>query len=70
LDKRKPSLNSYAKYSGLALQMGLVIFLAAYSGQKLDAYFGLATPWCTVVLSLLAIFAVLYSTIQQLSNDK
>jgi Putative F0F1-ATPase subunit Ca2+/Mg2+ transporter len=70
LEKPKNSINNYAKYSGLAFQMGLVIFLAAYAGQKLDAYFALATPWCTVVLSLLAIFGVLYSTIQQLSNDK
>jgi Putative F0F1-ATPase subunit Ca2+/Mg2+ transporter len=70
LEQQKKPLNNYAKYSGLAFQMGFVIFLAAYAGKKLDAYFGLITPWCTIVLSLLAIFGVLYSTIQQLSNDK
>jgi hypothetical protein len=69
-NKSKSSINQYAKYSGLAFQMGIFIFLAAYGGKKLDAYLEFVTPWCTIVLSLLAIFIVLYATIQQLSNDK
>ena len=54
------------KYAGMAFQMGIIILLAALAGQKLDAHFGTAKPYLTVVCSLLGISAALYLTLKDL----
>lgn len=60
----------YMKYSGMAIQMGVIILIGAYAGQRLDAYFQLHKPYLTVAMSLLAIFAALYLTLKDLLQKK
>ena len=57
--KRKP-LNSYARYSGLAFQMAVIIGGGCYGGYKLDQHFQNRTPVYTIVLSLVSIAIALY----------
>ena len=64
--KGKAASNVYLKYSGMAFQMGIIILVGALLGRKLDNYFHSPKPWFTVALSLLAIFAALYSTLKDL----
>ncbi len=57
------------KYTGMALQMGIIILLGVFAGKKLDAYFNF-TPYLTVVFSLLSIFVALYISLKNLfKND-
>ena len=44
----------------MAIQMGVVITLGAFSGSPLDKYFNTLTPIFTAILSLIAIFLSLY----------
>jgi hypothetical protein len=61
---RKP-LNPYLKYGNLAIQMGLIIGLFVWGGQKLDARYNAgSTPVWTIVLSLVGIAASLYIVIK------
>ena len=64
--KGKATSNVYLKYSGMAFQMGIIILIGALLGRKLDTYFHSPKPWFTVALSLLAIFAALYTTLKDL----
>jgi len=50
----------FLKYSSLAIQMGAIIGLSAWGGQKLDAYYNNSKPLITVALSLAGIGASLY----------
>jgi len=59
-------MRDYAKYSGMAIQMGLIILIGALIGKKLDAYFQLERPYLTVVFSLLSISAALYLVLKDL----
>lgn len=61
-DHKKPVKN-YIKFSGLALQMGGVITIAALGGDWLDGKQGNDFPVWTLVLTLLAIFGSLYQII-------
>jgi F0F1-type ATP synthase assembly protein I len=61
--------NAFIKYSNLAIQMGLIIGLAAWGGMKLDAYFKLNDPYFTIGLSLLGIGIALYLVIKDVIND-
>lgn len=65
-------LRDYAKYSGLAIQMGIIILVGTLIGQKLDAYFEMQRPYLTVLFALLSIFAALYVALKDLfiSDDK
>lgn len=64
LPRRRPKADAYLKYSGMAIQMGVIILVGALVGQKLDHYFQTERPYLTVATSLLAIFAALYITLK------
>lgn len=57
---------SYMKYSGMAIQMGVIILAGTYLGTWLDERFQTKTPWFTVGLALFSIFAALYVTLKDL----
>ena len=63
-DKKKSNIapqqtKSYAKYSGMAFQMGIIILLGTLLGQWLDTKLQTA-PYLTILLALFSIFAALY----------
>ncbi|RLD36393.1 MAG: hypothetical protein DRI73_00780 [Bacteroidetes bacterium] len=57
---QKPHLYNYARFSGLAFQMGIIIFAGVYGGIKLDEKVKWETPVFTIVLSLLSVIISLY----------
>ena len=57
---KKSQLKTYLRFSSMAIQMGVVITLGAFSGSLLDKYFNTLTPIFTAILSLIAIFLSLY----------
>jgi len=64
--KKKP-LNQFLKYSNLALQMGATIGLGAFLGMQLDDHFEKESLF-TIILSLIAVFGVLYQIITQVTR--
>jgi len=62
-NQNKPFSN-YAKYSGLAFQMGAVIAVAVWGGVKLDKLMETNKPVFTVILSLLGVFTAIYVAIK------
>ena len=71
LPKGKP-LNQFIRLSGVGLQMGITIYLAAYVGKKIDAHFGFEKNYTTIVLILFGFIGSLVSLMVQLKkiNDK
>lgn len=67
---RKKQVNAYAKYSGLAIQLGVTIAIFAFAGQQLDSYFGTSRPYWTMVLALLGVLAGLYLTLKDILTNK
>lgn len=57
-------LRNFARYSGLGIQMGVIIFITVWGGMKLDHLLLLKTPVFTIVLSLLGVFAAIYTAIR------
>ncbi|MEL6968849.1 MAG: AtpZ/AtpI family protein [Bacteroidota bacterium] len=64
-NKQRQSVPNYMKYSGMAIQMGVIILLGVYAGKWLDEYFQTA-PYLTVALALFSIFAALYTSLKDL----
>ena len=54
----------------MAIQMAVVIGLAVWGGQKLDARSPGKTPVWTIVLSLLGIFAALYLALRDFIHPR
>jgi F0F1-type ATP synthase assembly protein I len=63
-------LNNYARFSGIAFQMIIIILGGTFGGLKLDEVVKLRFPLFTVVLSLLSVFAALYIVLKEFIGKK
>jgi F0F1-type ATP synthase assembly protein I len=59
--KPNPSknLNNYARYSGMAVQMLVIILIGVFGGFKLDQWLN-SKPVLTVILSLVSVALSIY----------
>ena len=65
--KPKKRLNKYIVLTGIGLQMGITIYLAANLGKWLDAKYTESNTY-TIILTLLGIVLSFYSLLRQLKN--
>ena len=63
-DPENKNFSAYAKYSGIVIQMGVIIFLTTWGGIKLDKLAELKTPVFTIILSLFGVFAAIYIAVK------
>jgi hypothetical protein len=63
-DPENKGLHAVGKYSGIVVQMGVIIFLTTWGGIKLDKLAGFSNPVFTIILSLLGVFAAIWVAIK------
>jgi F0F1-type ATP synthase assembly protein I len=63
-NKGGKGLQDYAKYSGIAVQMIVIILVMTWIGIKLDKVTGLSTPVFTIIFSLLGVFIGIYVAVK------
>lgn len=66
--KKDKPLRKWVIFSGLAFQMGATIFIFAWLGKKLDAYFDFEKNWMTLLMILIALGVSLYAILKQLKK--
>ena len=66
--KKNNGLRNAAILTGVAIQMGLIIFLAAQGGKWLDAYFEMESNTFTIIVTLIGVVISIYLVIQQLKR--
>ncbi len=64
--KKRSPVQQYARYSGMALQLAVLIALGVFLGQKLDAYFKNETPYLTALLAIVFLFIGFYLSLKDL----
>lgn len=57
-------VRDFAKYSGMAFQMLAIILAMTWGGIKLDKLAGFEKPVFTIILSLLGVFAAIYTSLK------
>ncbi|MGD0583058.1 MAG: AtpZ/AtpI family protein [Bacteroidales bacterium] len=57
-------LRNFSRYSGIGIQMAVIIFITVWGGTKLDHLLLLKTPVFTIILSLLGVAAAIYTAIK------
>jgi F0F1-type ATP synthase assembly protein I len=60
--------SSYAKYTGLAFQMIVIIGVFTFAGYKIDQSAAHQTKWVTAVLSLTGVFISLFLVIRSVQK--
>jgi F0F1-type ATP synthase assembly protein I len=71
IKKKKKSLGNYARFTGIAFQMLIIILVGVFGGIKLDEWLKLSLPVFTIVFSTLAVvLAILSVTRDVLRQDK
>jgi F0F1-type ATP synthase assembly protein I len=62
---KEKKVSSFARFSSLGIQMGVIIAFFTWLGTFLDDYYKLNTPWWTISLSLFGVMASLYLVIKE-----
>ncbi|OQY00289.1 MAG: hypothetical protein B6I20_09030 [Bacteroidetes bacterium 4572_117] len=62
--KSKTRVDNWIKYSGLSIQMVVIILLGFFGGLKLDEFLQWKYPVFTVLFALLSIFIALWLVIR------
>jgi F0F1-type ATP synthase assembly protein I len=57
-------LNDFGRYSGMAFQMIAIILVTTWGGIELDKLTKFHTPVFTIILSLLGVFAAIYTAVK------
>jgi F0F1-type ATP synthase assembly protein I len=57
-------LNDFGRYSGMAFQMIAIILITTWGGIQLDKLAKFHTPVFTIILSLLGVFAAIYTALK------
>jgi len=70
MKKQNNSLDSYAKYSSIALQMLVIIVIGVGGGVLLDKWIGIKIPVFTILLSLFSVGTSIYVTIKEFNKKK
>ena len=70
-NKNGNPLASYARYSAIVLQMGIIIAAGAFGGFKADQLLNIKFPVFTVFLSLLAVGGAIWLLVKEVNyKDK
>ncbi|MDW5289025.1 AtpZ/AtpI family protein [Formosa sp. PL04] len=67
-DPKKKQLNKYIRFTSIALQMGLTIYLGSVLGQWLDVEFNNDNQLYFKIVTLLAVLIAMFSVIRQVLN--
>ncbi len=67
--RSKNPVASYARYSALAMQAGVLIAGGAFGGLRIDRWLNFVFPVFTILLSLLAVAAAIWLLVRE-SNNK
>lgn len=59
-------LKTYTRYSGIAVQMVVIILIAVWGGRKLDELSGTESPIFTALLAVLGVIAAIYTSVKDL----
>jgi F0F1-type ATP synthase assembly protein I len=57
-------IGDFARYTGIAFQMIAIILVTTWGGIKLDKLTGNHKPVFTIILSLLGVFAAIYTAVK------
>ncbi len=66
LKNPKKSLNDYAKYSSISIQMVTIILIGVFAGVKLDDWLTDGKPIFTLIFTVLAVVLAIYYVIKDL----
>lgn len=61
-------LASYARYSAMAFQMGILIAAGAFGGYFADEWLNFRFPVFTILLSLVAVAGAIWLMIKEITN--
>jgi membrane protein DedA with SNARE-associated domain len=68
--KKSNNLKNLAILSGIAIEMGVIIFLAVQGGKWLDEYLEMESKTFLIICTLMGVAIAIYLVLQQLKRIK
>lgn len=66
--KENTTFRKFLRFSGIGVQLGVMMFLASKIGAFLDAYYQLEKPWITLLFVVLALVVFVMNLVRQLNK--
>jgi predicted ABC-type exoprotein transport system permease subunit len=70
MKKPNKQYNSYVVYSGIAIQMAVIITAGVFGGYKLDQWIRTGFPLFTIILALASVSIAIFIAIRELLKKK
>jgi len=68
-EEKQKQLKAYIGYSGMAIQMGVTIYLGSYLGKYLDGEYPNPSQYFTKGITLFAVFISMYLVISKVVRN-
>ena len=63
---KRSATKKFMQFSGMAMEMGILIFVGAWLGKQVDHYFHLPKPYFLLTGTLLFTLAAIYRVVRDL----
>lgn len=70
--KENSTFRKFLRFSGIGVQLGVMMYLASLGGDYLDQYFSFNKPWFTllfIVVALVVFVILLMRQLNKLNNE-
>lgn len=66
--QKRGTFRKFLRFSGIGLQLGIMMYLASLGGKKIDAYFKFEKPWITLLFILIVLVIFVMNLMRQLNK--
>lgn len=66
--KENTTFRKFLKFSGIGVQLGVMMFLASKLGNLVDEYYQFKKPWITLLFIILALVIFVMNLMRQLNK--
>ncbi len=66
--KKNSTFRKFLRFSGIGVQLGVLMWLASLLGEKGDRYFNFEKPWLTLLLIIFVLIIFVINLMRQLKK--
>lgn len=66
--KKNTTFRKFLRFSGIGVQLGVLMWLASVFGEKIDVYYKLEKPWTSLLFIIVALVIFVMNLMRQLKK--
>lgn len=66
--KKNTSFRKFLRFSGIGLQLGIMMYLVSILGEKVDVYYDFEKPWAALLFLIVVLIIFVMNLMRQLNK--